>query len=381
MTVKLKKIAIISTSPFILKFFFKNHVDYLAKKYKVDVYTNLKNFSAINLENYPAKVLNLGISREINLLEDILCLFKLILIFLFCRYDLVISLGPKAGLLGTLASFITRTKKRLFIFQGEVWATKTGFYRFFLKSIDQSIVLLSTCVLAVNHKEKIFLENEGVDKYGKIKVLGYGSIGGVNTSPSLFLPNDRIKFLKKLNFSSESIIMLYMGRVNKEKGLVDLVQAFKGNINFWPKLNLIIVGPDEAKTINFLCKILGKYKSRVRFLGYQSDPSLFFYIADFVILPSYREGLPQTILEAFAYKKPVISTKIYGVEGVVIDRFNGILVKPGDIPGISLAINFLYKNPAKIKLYGENAYKFVKEKFNKKKVMSLYEKYFDRLLK
>jgi len=211
--------------------------------------------------------------------------------------------------------------------------------------------------------------------------LGYGSIGGVNTSPSLFLPNDRIKFLKKLNFSSESIIMLYMGRVNKEKGLVYLVQAFKGNINFWPKLNLIIVGPDEAKTINFLSKILGKYKSRVRFLGYQSDPSLFFYIADFVILPSYREGLPQTILEAFAYKKPVISTKIYGVEGVVIDRFNGILVKPGDIPGISLAINFLYKNPAKIKLYGENAYKFVKEKFNKKKVMSLYEKYFDRLLK
>ena len=132
MTVKLKKIAIISTSPFILNFFFKNHVDFLAKKYEVYVYTNLKNFSAINLENYPAKVINLGISREINLLKDILCLLKLILIFLFCRYDLVINLGPKAGLLGSLASFITRTKIRLFIFQGEVWANKTGFYRFFL---------------------------------------------------------------------------------------------------------------------------------------------------------------------------------------------------------------------------------------------------------
>ena len=381
MTAKLKKIAIVSTTPFILKHFFLEHIVFLAKNYEVDIYTNLKNFSAINTENFPAKVFNLGISREINLLEDILCLFKLNLIFLFCRYDLVISLGPKAGLLGSLASFITRTKKRLFFFQGEVWATKTGFYRFFLKSIDQLIVLLSTNVLAVNHKEKLFLKNEGVDKYRKIKVLGYGSIGGVNTSPLSFVPNDRIKFLEKLNFSSESIIMLYMGRVNKEKGLVDLVQAFKGNINFWPKLNLIIVGPDEAKTINFLSKILDKYKSRVRFLGYQSDPSLFFYISDFVILPSYREGLPQSILEAFVYKKPVISTKIYGVEGVVIDGFNGILVEPGDISGISLAIDFLYKNPVKIKLYGKNAYKFVKEKFNKKKVMNLYEKYFDRLLK
>ena len=64
MTVKLKKIAIISTSPFILNFFFKNHVDFLAKKYEVDVYTNLKNFSAINLENYQAKFINLGISCE-----------------------------------------------------------------------------------------------------------------------------------------------------------------------------------------------------------------------------------------------------------------------------------------------------------------------------
>ena len=381
MTAKLKKIAIVSTTPFILKHFFLEHIVFLAKNYEVDIYTNLKNFSTINLENFSATVFNLRISRKINLLEDILCFCKLNLFFLFRRYDLVINLGPKAGLLGSLASFLSRTKIRLFIFQGEVWANKTGFYRFVLKSIDQLIVLLSTNVLAVNHKEKLFLKNEGVDKYRKIKVLGYGSIGGVNTSPLSFVPNDRIKFLEKLNFPPESIIMLYMGRVNKEKGLVDLAQAFKDNIIFWPKLNLIIVGPDEAKTINFLSKILDKYKSRVRFLGYQSDPSLFFYISDFVILPSYREGLPQTILEAFVYKKPVISTKIYGVEGVVIDRFNGILVKPGDIPGISLAVNFLYKNPAKIKLYGENAYKFVKEKFNKEKVMSLYEKYFDRLLK
>ena len=131
MTAKLKKIAIVSTTPFILKHFFLEHIVFLAKNYEVDIYTNLKNFSAINTENFPAKVFNLGISREINLLEDILCLFKLNLIFLFCRYDLVISLGPKAGLLGSLASFITRTKKRLFFFQGEVWATKTGFYRFF----------------------------------------------------------------------------------------------------------------------------------------------------------------------------------------------------------------------------------------------------------
>ena len=100
--------------------------------------------------------------------------------------------------------------------------------------------------------------------------------------------------------------MLYMGRINREKGLVDLVLAFKKNINSWPKLNLIIVGPDEANTSNFLNEILGKCKRRVRFLGYQSDPSLFFYISDFVILPSYREGLPQSILEAFVYKKPVI---------------------------------------------------------------------------
>ena len=381
MTAKLKKIAIVSTSPFILKHFFLEHIAFLAKNYEVDIYTNFKNFSTINSENFPAKVHNLKISREINLLRDIFCLFKLNLFFLFRRYDLVINLGPKAGLLGSLASFLSRTKIRIFIFQGEVWANKTGFYRFFLKSIDQLIVLLSTNVLAVNHKEKLFLKNEGVDKYGKIKVLGYGSIGGVNINPLPFVLNDRIKTLEKLGLSSNSIIMLYIGRINREKGLVDLALAFKKNINSWPKLNLIIVGPDEANTSNFLNEILGKCKSHVRFLGYQSDPSLFFYISDFVILPSYREGLPQSILEAFVYKKPVISTKIYGVESIVTDRFNGLLVKPGDIYAISSAIDFLYKNPSKIKLYGENAYKFVKEKFSNKKVIRLYEKYFDRLLK
>ena len=378
---QIKKIAIVSTSPFIINFFFINHINFLSKKYEVHVYTNFENFSAINLKRCQAKIFNLKINREINLLKDILCLLKLNLIFLFCRYDLVINLGPKAGLLGSFSSFISRVKIRLFIFQGEVWANKTGFYRFLLKSIDKLIILFSTNVLAVNHKEKYFLKNEGVDKYKKIKVLGYGSIAGVNINPLPFSPTDQIKFFKKINLLPDSVIMLYVGRINKEKGLLDLVQAFKKNIDSCPKLNLIFVGPDEDETVNLLSKILGKYESRVRFLGYQSDPSLFFYISDFVILPSYREGLPQTILEAFAYKKPVISTKIYGVEGVVIDRFNGILVKPEDIAGISLAINFLYKNPAKIKLYGKNAYKFVKEKFNKKKVMNLYEKYFDRLLK
>ena len=113
--------------------------------------------------------------------------------------------------------------------------------------------------------------------------------------------------------------------------------------------------------------IYGKICKQHRNVGFFSDESI-----------GYKYS--KKLMKSKPLSKDVVDLLVT-INKMLGTQFNGILVKPGDIPGISLAINFLYKNPAKIKLYGENAYKFVKEKFNKEKVMSLYEKYFDRLLK
>ena len=154
----------------------------------------------------------------------------MIKIFYKEKYDGIFSITPKAGLLSMVSGFICRVKLRLHYFTGQVWVTRKGFQRAFLRNIDRLMGLMATHLLTDSTSQKKFLEDEKIIKKGRLKVLANGSICGVDTNQ--FKPDDVLKnkIRDDLGISKDSIILLFLGRLNRDKGILDLARVLN-NLN------------------------------------------------------------------------------------------------------------------------------------------------------
>ncbi len=325
------KVCVVCATPLTIHFFFKRHLEGLAHFSDVDLLINLSNEKFTPEIDLPVRVIDFKITRQINLLSDIKALFALIKHLMLNKYDLVWGIGPKAGLISMLASWICRVRSRLFIFQGEVWASKRGMGRFFLKTMDQLTVSSASSVLAVGFSEKNYLESQGVVKKDQIQVLGLGSICGVDLKK--FNPKHDMKKKMRSVFSIpvQARVCLFLGRINKDKGIFDLVAAFKLARKKSPNLFLLIIGPDEFRLNQLIRSELTGYENAYKILDFVRDAEKYYSVADFFCLPSYREGFPISILEAAASGIPTIGSKIYGINDALIDGVTGIQFPVGDI--------------------------------------------------
>jgi len=329
-----KKICIVCATPLTIHFFFREHLCRLSDFSEVNLLVNLNNEKFTPDMGLPVKVIDFPITRQINLFSDITVLLILIKHLILNKYDLVWGIGPKAGLISMLASCICRVRCRLFIFQGEVWASKRGLGRFLLKTLDQLTGRLATSVLAVGSSEKTYLESQGVVNKGKIQVLGSGSICGVDFKK--FQPNKKIKetLRSDLFIPLRARVCLFLGRINKDKGILDLVDAFKLAHQESPNLFLLIVGPDEFGLSQLIRSKLAGYEHTYKLLDFVRDAEKYYSLADFFCLPSYREGFPISILEAAACEIPTIGSDIYGINDALIDGVTGIQFPVGDISAL-----------------------------------------------
>lgn len=364
-----KNITIISTSGFIVLNFFNEHIKLLSNSYNVKVLTPKNSFPKTPEPTLLYGCINYDIRREISVFRDFLSLILLTFYLIFNRNHLIISLGPKAGLIGGLAGLISLTKNRLFIFQGEVWVTKKGALKKILIFCDKLISLLNTNLLCVSKGEKDFLIKNNIVKNNKIKVLGSGSICGVDLNR--FAPFD----CSKTHKPNSKFTFAFMGRMNNDKGIHDLLNAFNLIKRKYTNINLIFAGIDE---VNFADKI--KFQERVSIIKYQEDVLAFLSSVNCLILPSYREALPVSILEAFALKIPVIGSNIYGINSLIEHCYTGMLFPPGDVGKLSKNMEALLNNRPLMKKITNNAYIMVAEKFNKDKVVKKYVKYFTKII-
>ena len=186
-------------------------------------------------------------------------------------FDIFFSVAPKAGLLGMLAAYITGVPKRVHLFQGEVWASKKGLNKIILKAADWITSSLATHVLAVSHTEKLFLEREHVVQPDMAKVLGAGSVCGVDLDRYRFKSETRSQMRQQLGIPKEAFAILFIGRMVKDKGIIELSHAFKNiaakNLNTY----LIFVGPDEDGLAEHALQILKNVSEQCRFIGYTNE--------------------------------------------------------------------------------------------------------------
>jgi glycosyltransferase involved in cell wall biosynthesis len=174
---------------------------------------------------------------------------------------------------------------------------------------------------------------------------------------------------------------VYVGRISRDKGLADLVRAFTLSAAARPKLWLLIAGPDEDSMEKSLRALLPEaLADRAVFSGFVHAPDRYLAAADFLCLPSYREGFGNVIIEAAAAGLPALGTRIYGIMDAIQDNQTGLLVSVGDVQALSAAISKWTDDPDSRKRYAHEAYKRAHDCFEQAKIVQQYRDHFITLV-
>ena len=347
MSSKKKKLCFVATVDLSVKAFLIGHLHALSKFYDLTVITNTSNINFLSDHGINATLLPIKFSREINLFSDFFCLIKLIDIFINNRYSCVHSITPKAGLLAMLAAFFTRIPFRVHSFTGQVWASSSGLKRVVLKYMDKLLGMLTTHNHIDSHSQRNFLIEEGVLNENKSLVFGNGSIAGVDLLK--FKANKRLRqsTRKDLSLPEDSTVFIYLGRLVKDKGVLDLACAFSEIVSL--EAYLLFVGPDEGGFAERIKEICASKIKNVRMIGFTTEPNKYLAAADVLCLPSYREGFGNVIIESAAMGIPAIASNIYGITDALINNQTGLLHEAKDIPGIHSKLEQVLKDPLLVK--------------------------------
>ena len=371
-----KKIMFCVSSPFALNYFLLPHIMHIGLDFEIHICVNSNLYPVDPILKKVATIYDVPIQRKISIIKDLIALMTLIWIFLKVRPFLVQSITHKAGLLAMFASWLCFIPNRWHTFTGQYWENRVGLYRHLLKNADRAISFFSSKLFADSYSQVSFLKSENITFAKNITVLGDGSIAGVDTEKFKFQIKKRKLLRRNFNVCETKIIFLFVGRLAKEKGIFDLSYAYerllalkKGTLNS----ELWFVGPDDQSIIDQLKAVNLHAKGQVKFFAETINPENYMIAADVLCLPSYREGFGSVVIEAAACGIPAIGYMTNGLTDSVVNESTGILVNYKSIEAFSEAMLELLTNHNKRRSLGLNARKYALEKFNRKKITSLYK--------
>ena len=258
------------------------------------------------------------------------------------RFDIVHSSTPKAGLLAALAGRVAHIPVRIHTYTGQVWVELHGLMRWMTHESDKLIGRLNTHCYADSSSQRKFLVDEQIVDPHRISVLGEGSVSGVDLErfdPTL--PTwRRAETRKRLGIAETSLVIIFVGRLRRDKGITELIEAFRTLQQFHKEVDLVLVGPYESIRDTLPTEILKEVSANnhIHSVGFASRPEEYLAIADIFCLPSYREGFGSVIIEAGAMNLPSVATRVTGLVDSVVDGETGILLPPKDAIALARAL-------------------------------------------
>lgn len=308
------------------------------------------------------------IERSVRPWKDLQTLWLLYRRFRQIRPDAVHTITPKAGLLGMAAAWLAGVPVRVHTFTGQVWVTRAGVARFILQMADRCIALFATDVLVDSPSQREFLIENRIVSASRSAVLGEGSICGVDLARFSPNPDDRATLRAELGVSQEGTLLLYLGRLNCDKGLLDLAEAFRKIAPSRPNLKLLMVGPDEEEIYPQIERITQEVGSQLIRVGFTTQPERYMRAADVFCLPSYREGFGSSVIEAAASGIPTVASRIYGLTDAVKDGVTGILHSPADVQDLINCLEKLADDHALRLQMGRSARAYVEASFSQENI-------------
>jgi len=293
---------------------------------------------------------------------------------------------PKAGLLGMLGGLLAHVPLRIYHIHGLPFITAKGYKRLLLRWCETVSCHIAHQVFCVSASARELAVREGVCQTHKVKVLGNGSINGIDATrrfnPHSLGEATRQNVRKHYGIPSEALVIGFVGRIVRDKGLIEFATAWMVLRESYPDLHLLIVGPFESQDPlpQELIEVL-RHDSRVHLTGYVSDgvPSLYMAM-DVLVLPSHREGLGLAALEASAMILPVVATRIPGCVDAVVDGVTGTLVPTRDAKALTEAIRNYLKRPKLRREHGEAGRQRVMRDFRPEDIWEATYREYVRLL-
>jgi glycosyltransferase involved in cell wall biosynthesis len=361
---KRKRICFVVSVPGTAKVFLINHIKELSVYFDIYLVANFEKESKSFFKELPLKdIKSIPIARDISLIKDSRVLLSLRAYFKEMNFDAVHTVTPKAGLLGILASRFASVNNRIHIFTGQVWHTKKGFFKYFLMFLDRFIVWNSTHILVDGESQRQFLIFNKIVKQANSFVLGKGSISGVDTNR--FVPNVIVKkeVREELGIKESHRVYMFLGRMNTDKGINELAEAFNRLQKKHSNARLLLVGGDEE---NMTPKVKQKVEdiNSVIFHGVTKTPERLLQACDVFCMPSYREGFGTSILEASLLEKPIICSDTYGLMETIIENKTGLRHKVADVHSLYTAMEKLINDKDLRQLLGKGGREYVLENFS-----------------
>ena len=373
----MKKICFVVSNSFFANAFLFEPIETLSKHYSVYLICNTENNENI-LINHPNinKIFSVKIIRKISPVRDLVSLIHICKIIREEKFDVIHTLTPKASLLGIIASYIMKVPNRFHTFTGQVWISKKGILRYLLITIDRLVIRLSTQIIVDGNSQLEFLIEQNLLKKKKAIVFNNVSTCGINLKK--FKPDSKIRKKERLKYKIDdsATVFLYLGRINIDKGIKELIDSY--SLLNRQECFLFLVGPIEIDIQkNMIKKDLA---NRIIFIPYTNKPQEILQLCDVFCFPSHREGFGYSIIEASALEKPVICSDIYGLKYTCIDMKTGLKHKVKSTQSLLEKMKFALAEPNTMKQMGKKGRIYVSEKFSEEKVLEKWEEFYARLL-
>lgn len=312
------KVLHVFNDPFVIPYYLGDQIGYFSNRgYEIHITSN----GPYQNNNFDFHYFETEIIRKYSLWKDFLAVIKLYSYIKDKNIDIVVGHTPKGALIAMVASYLNKIEKRIYFRHGLLFETSTGFERCLLVFIERITGFLSTKVINVSNSVMIKSNAFNLNKPEKNIILHNGSCNGINIekfSPTTIPKERNIEFLNK-------IVVGFVGRVVKDKGVIELLDAWKLLLNKYNNIELVIVGPTETRNSipNGYLNYINDEKS-INYIGYVANTLTYFRTFDIFVLPSYREGLPTVVLEASCLGLPVITTKSTGCIDSIIEGVTGL---------------------------------------------------------
>lgn len=365
--------------------FFKGQVNFL-KENGFDVFfISSYGERAMDLSNKEGcHYISIPFRREIAFFSDIKCLYRSVLEIKKIKPEIINAGTPKAGFILMIAAFLCNVKIRVFTLHGLRSSTLVGFKKSVVTFTEKVSCMLANNIIVVSKSLKEEAVAKGITEPEKCVVLGKGSFNGIdierfNTNSVNLEASER--YSKKFGINKNSMVIGFVGRVVKSKGIEELYEAFLKLLERFPNLILLVVGrieKDDQVDKDILDNMLSNEKIMVT--GPIPDIENLYSLLDILVLPSYREGFGNVLIEGSAMGLPVVASNISGCKDAVEQNKSGFLVEPKSVESLQDGLEKYILSEILRKEHGSYGFNRANSYFSNQYVWQHHLKFYQKLL-